>query len=225
MGRRLMDYSAPTLLFIDLETSGFYRKDLDIDDPGQPWAVSCAAALCNDAGTMTNFMSHIIRSEGRMIKENAMAVHGISDRVAQRIGVPESRVLGMLSDMLKTAPHMRVISYGDFDPMVISSLFSRFAVASNKPSSTYDRLWMTRPSTEFINLMTPFCQEICRLPSEFENGEYKWPSLDESAGAILGRPPRDGTHDAWQDMLLMRDIYFELAKRGLFPRALAEDAA
>ncbi|BCH33259.1 hypothetical protein MesoLjLc_51890 [Mesorhizobium sp. L-8-10] len=214
----MRDLSPPTVMFIDTETSGLYRKDLSIDDPGQPWAMSIAAALCNDAEELINFFSFVIKADGRTAKENAVNVHGISARATSQIGIPEPRALGALTDMLKTAPMdvaLKVVTFGDFDGKILSSLFARFAISQNKPSNTYDRLWLRRPLTEFVNLQVPVCQMACKLPSEFEGGgDYKWPSLDEACEIMLGMAPRPGRHDAWEDLCRLKALYFECVKRG-----------
>lgn len=216
------DLSVPSVLLLNVETSGLYRDDLTPFDPGQPWAMSVAAMLCNEGGVVTQMMSHIIKADGRTAKENAVKVHGIPARITAQIGVPEPRVLGMLADMLKTAipTAMKVVTYGDLDRRIITSLFSRFGESQGKPNG-YDRLWAARPGTEFVNLMTPWCQQACKLKSEFESGEYRWPTLDEAAQTLLGRAPREGFHDSFQDLLILKDLYLELALRGLFNREAA----
>lgn len=212
--------TAPNILLIDLEASSLYQARLSIDDPQQPWAVSCAAALCTPAGEMVNHFSLVIKAEGRTIKEPALAVHGITARAAAQIGVPESRMLGLLSDMLKTAPldsYIRVVSFSDFDSKVLSSLFARFAVSQGKPSNAYDRLWMSRPLVEFIDLQKPWCQQACKLPSEVEfSSDYRWPSLDDAREIILGRPRREGFHDAFDDLLTLKDLFFHFVMQGHF---------
>ncbi len=215
---------APSILFLDCETSSLWRDKLSLDDSQQPWCVSIAFALCSDDGEFQNFGRYLIKPEGRTISEKAGDVHGITTREASQFGVPEARILGLLGDLLKTMPldsWIKVISYGEFDKRVISSLFARFAVSQGKASNAYDRLWMSRPFVEFINLMDPFCTMLCRIPSEHVEGTYKWPSLDQSSEIILGRPPREGKHNAWEDMLILRDLYLHMKSLGHF----AEPAA
>lgn len=216
------DLSVPTLLFIDAESSGLIREDLPLNDPSQPWPMQVSAMLCNESGAMTNFFSHVVKAEGRTAKENAVKVHGISAWATTQIGVPEPRVLGILSDMLKTVPMtaMKVISFSDFDRRLISSAFARFGESQGRPGA-FARLWEHRVGTEYIDLQKPWLQQVCKLPSAIEGGDYRWPSLDEAAQIVLGRPPRDGFHDAFADMLILRDLYFELQRRGFFNRSAA----
>lgn len=219
-----MQTSNPPVMFLDLETSGLWKERLSMDDPQQPWAVSISMAILKPNGDLRSHFSELIKPDGRTIQAEAEKVHGISTREASQEGVPEARILGLLSDHLKTMPMdswIRVVSYGEFDKRVVSSLFSRFAVSQGKPSSAYDRLWMARPFVEFIDLMQPWCQMLCKLPSGFDDNQFKWPTLDEAAVHILGREPRGSRHDAWQDMLILRDLYLALRERGHF----AEPAA
>lgn len=216
------DLTVPNLLFVDVESSGLLRKDLPLSDAGQPWPMQISAMLCNEAGSITNFFSHLIKAEGRTAKENAVKVHGITAWATTQVGVPEPRVLGLLGDLLKTVPMvgMKVISFSDFDRQIISSAFARFGESQGKPGA-YARLWEARTGTEFVNVQVPFAQQACKLPSGFESGEYRWPTLDEAAEVILGRPPREGFHDAFADMLLLKDIYFALKARGVFAERVA----
>jgi hypothetical protein len=221
------DLGLPDILFIKADTSGFYRADLSIDDPGQPWCMQLAAALSNPAGTITQFFCHLIKSEGRLAKENAIAIHGISPRATDQVGIPQRRVLGCLTEMLKTAPlrGMKVVTFGDFEPKIIASLLARFAVELGKLPSEHDKLWLSRPLTTFIDIQKPYAQMICKLPGEFDDGSYKWPTLDEAAQNILGRPARGGEHhDAFEDLLTIHSLYFELAKRGYVERSNGEVA-
>lgn len=211
------DLTVPNILVIDVETSGLYRDDLPMDDEGQPWAMQIAAGLWNSAGVGTQYFSHIIKSEGRRTKDNALKVHGISDRATAQIGISQNRVLGVLTDMLKTASmtEMKVVTYGDLDRRVIASLLARYAVFLGKPSHAHDLLWFSRPGVQFIDLQKPYLQQLCKLPSGFDDGSFKWPTMDEAADIVLGRKPRDGFHDAFDDMILLKDLYFECARRGL----------
>lgn len=214
----------PSLLFIDAESSGLWKKALSYDDAQQPWIVSCAFALCDSDGGFINFGNFLIKPEGRAIQGGAEKVHGITVREASQFGIPEARFLGLISDLLKTMPlegYIRVISYGDFDPKILGSLFARFAISQGKPPSTYDRLWAKRPLVEFVDIMQPYAQQLCKIPSGFEDGSYKWPSLDEAAEIILDREPRGPKHDAWEDMLILRDIYLHCRGLGMFKEGIA----
>ena len=218
----MRDLTVPKLLFLKCSTSGLYREDLPITDEGQPWCCEIAAMLCNEAGVRTQAFAHLIKADGRRSKTAATEVHGISDWALSQVGVPESRVIGLLGDMLKTTPPdaMKVITWGEMDPMIISSLFARFAVKQGKDASAYARLWAARARTERINLVSPWATAICKLPGG-PDGSYKWPTLDEAAKIILGREPVDGHRDAWRDLETVRDLYFSMVASGVVEREAA----
>jgi hypothetical protein len=213
----------PNIIFIDLKTSGLYLRGESIDSTQQPWAPYIAAMQCNDTGQVINHFSAYIKPDSRLVKGGALEKHGIDHKACGRLGIPEARALGLLSDMLKVGPfesHMKIVTYGEMDKMVIASLFARFAISLNKPSSAFDRLWLTRPMTTFVDLQKPYAQQICKLPSDADHNEYRWPRFDEACEIILGRTPGD-RRDSLEDLLLLKEMYFNLDRRGFFPEVQA----
>lgn len=214
----MIDASAialPNILFIDLKTSGIYLKGEPIDSPQQPWSPYIAAMHCNSAGQVINHFSAYIQPDGRKVMQAAKNQHGIDDKAAARLGIPEARAIGLLSDMLKICQFQKVVTFGDMNKMLIGTLLARFAVFQKKPSDTYARLWLARQSTTFVDVQKPTAQQICKLPSEFDDGDYKWPSFAEAAKVIVGREPSE-LRDSLEDLLILKDMYFNLKHRGFF---------
>lgn len=208
----------PNILIIDLKTSGLYLKSEPIDSKQQPWAPYISALQCDATGRVVNMFSTYIKSDGRAVRNGALEKHGIDHRMVARIGIPESRALGVISDMLKVAPFedaMRVVTFGDMDKMVLASLFARFAITAGKPSNAFDKLWFTRPLTEFVDLQKPYAQRLCKLVSEHEDGDFRWPTLEEACKTALGRSAAR-ENDCLEDVLLLKDLYFNFAARGYF---------
>lgn len=210
------DLTVPNVLFLKVHTNGLYRPELPREDEGQPWVLECAAALCNASGVTTNQFCHLIKPEGHRIKDGAAEKHGLSDWALAQVGVPLPRVIGALSDMLRTAviEHMRVVTYSDFDPRVITAAFSRVAVGLGRPPEHFDRFWSARPLTEFIVLQHPFCQLACKLESEIEGADYRWPTLEEAVAGVLGHELPALPRDAWTDICAIRDLYFHFLRNG-----------
>lgn len=183
------------VLFVDAETSDLLKKHLPLDDDAQPWCVSLAAQL-DVPGQRPQFFNLAIKAEGRKIREGAERVHGVSSRSAAKHGMSEVVVLGALCNLAAQAEC--VVGHGiGFDRDVITGVLAR----KGKDS----RLW-TRPGLAFHDTMlaaTPFC----RLPSEHEDGGFKWPSLDQACEILLGEPPRDGFHDQWDDLQRTRRLW------------------
>ncbi len=183
------------ILFVDCETSDLLKRDLPLDDPSQPWCVSIAAVLTVPGRRDQDF--HLpIRAEGRKIRIGAEKVHGVSSREAAMHGVPEVAVLSVLCWLAAQAEC--VVGHGiDFDRDVITSILLRRGKSS--------KLW-TRPGLTFhdtMKLATPFC----RIPSVFDDGGFKWPSLDEACSILLGEPPREGGHAAADDLARTRRVW------------------
>lgn len=216
------DLTVPELLFLNCQSSGLIREDLPLDDVGQPWPMQVSAVLCNSTGSITNLFSHLVKAEGRTAKDAAVAIHGISPWASTQVGVPEPRVLGVLGDMLKTvsAYGMKVVTFSSFDQRVISSAFARFAASQGKPGA-YARLWEARTGVEFITLQAPWLTQVCKLPSEFEGGEYRWPSMNEAAMAVLGHParPDEEVRDSFREVMTLKDLFFALKAKGMFAEA------
>lgn len=198
-------------LVIDCATSGLWRKDLDIGAGSQPWVVRMAAAHFSTAGDLINAIDLTIRPNGRRIKEAAQAEHGISAIGAERVGVSENLMLLTLADMAGKVG--RIVTFGDFDPLIVESLLAQFEERTNKRG--YWNRWR-RPGLEFIDIQKPACQQICKLPSNIEGGDFAWPSLDAACEAILQEPPRVGHHQPWDDLRRTNELYRELLRRGHF---------
>jgi hypothetical protein len=195
-----------TLLFVDCETSGLFKKNLPLDSDQQPWVVSLAAELCDDVGRQVASINTGIRANGRKITDGAQAVHGVSSATAGRTGVSELAALGVLCGRESFASQARyVIGHGiSFDRDVITSVLAR----NGRDATTW-----ARPGLTFIDTMlaaTPFC----KLPSDRDDGSYKWPSLDEACDLLLNEPPRTGPHNAWEDIQRAKLLFFWLRQRG-----------
>lgn len=200
-------------LTIDIETSGLTKRDKEPDDPAQAWAVSIAAELSDGGGRPMSFFSILIKPEGRKIQTRAEEIHGLSAHQAEIWGVRQNAVLILLQDFAAKA--QAVIGFSTLDKEVITSLLAKMEVELKKPAGTYTRKW-TRPGLEFIDVQKPAAQQAVKIPSGFDDGSYKWPTLDEACSALLGESPRSGKHSAWDDVQRTRRIYLALRERGHF---------
>lgn len=209
----------PSILIMKCHTTALFRDDLTIYDPGQPFALEIATMLIDEEGRSGNINSNLIRVDDRVTQEGALAVHGLTKQITAKMGVPESRVLGLLSDLLKTLPyrHMKVVAFHEFDHKVISSLFARLGDQMT-PKKDFSNLWMARPQTEFLFLQDPWARLECKIPDP--DGGYRKPSLQEAERIILGRDRTDGIFKdlpmALLDVLAIRDLYLHLNAKGLF---------
>lgn len=197
-----------TLLFINCQTSGLFKKGLALDDPNQPWVCSIAAELTNDSGDQLAAIRTGIRAGDRKVTEGAQKVHGISSQLASRTGVSELSALGVLCGRESFASQARyVVGHGlQFDKDVITSVLAR----NGRDAKTW-----VRAGLQFIDTMTA-AAPFCKLKSEHESGAYRWPNLDEACKVLLGEEPRAGVHDAWNDLHRCKALFFHLRERGAF---------
>jgi hypothetical protein len=216
--------AAPKLLFVKLHTTGLYRESLAQWDESQPVAVEIAHMLCDEQGNAINVNCNIVKSEGRIPQNDAIAVHGITNQMAAQWGLPEPRLVGLLADALKTLPyrHMRVVSYHEFDHRIVSASLARMG-RSMTPPRDFSKLWEFRPQTEFIFLQEPWATQVCRLPSE--DGGHRRPSLQEAEKIVLGRDRQKllemGLPLALVDLLAIKDMYLKFVADGLFETKVA----
>lgn len=193
-------------LMVDTETSDLIKRHVALDDPSQPWVVTLSAELLNVDGESIDFFSTHIRADGRKVRDNAAAIHGVSSSQAGRSGVPEVAALAMLCHFAAQARYC--VGYGiDFDRQVIEGVLLR---RGKDP-----HLW-TRPGLEFVDCMkaaTPICKIIPDPPRD--DGSYRWPTLDAACAHLLGETPRAGKHRSWDDCQRVRRLFFALRERGV----------
>lgn len=199
------------ILFVHLATSDHFKRGLPLTDPSQPWIVALSAELADAEGHALDFLSVRVRAApGRKIREGAESHHGITSREAARSGISEIVALGMLCGLAAQAKY--IVGHGiEFDRLVVESVLLR----SGKDS----RLW-TRPGLEHLDTMTtaaPFCRIVPDPPRE--DGQYKWPTIDEAAGALLGEAPRSPPFRHWDDVQLTKRIFFALQSRQAYELA------
>jgi hypothetical protein len=192
------------ILYVDTEASDLIKRELPLDNPGQPWAVKMSAKLVDMKGVTQAFFSTPIRAEGRKITENARKVHGVSSAQAGQSGVSEVVALGMLLGFANESRY--VVGFGlDFDRQLVESLLMR----RRKDTA----LWV-RKGLEFIDVMKP-AAHLCKIPSDHENASYRWPNLDIACEKILGEPPRTGLHMDWDDLERAERIFNHLRAKNI----------
>jgi len=201
-------------LFIDCETSGLLLDDVPLGDDAQPWIVQVAWAHVDAMERPLSRASLLIKAEGRKIKPGAEDVHGISAKLCEQNGFFERHMLAQLAQAAGMS--QAIISYGDFDARVVESLLYRLERRNNLRRGAFRDRWR-RPGLEFVNVMAPAAQQACKLPSKVDwSTEYAWPKLDTAAEIILGIKREGVIHDAWEDLTLLKRLYFELKRRGHF---------
>lgn len=179
----------------DCETTGRAEFRRPCHDPSQPRIVQLAALLMDDEGTERGAFSAIILPDGWTIPDEAAAIHGITTEIAIACGVPLVIALSMFNMFAKQAD--TIIAHNiDFDAFVTEGEFVR-------AEKTARFLTLKRFCT--MKASTP----LCRLPSKFKGGDFKWPKLSEAVKILLGKE-LIGAHDALADVRACAELYFHI---------------
>ncbi|MGH0003139.1 hypothetical protein ACQU0X_23975 [Pseudovibrio ascidiaceicola] len=204
------------LLFLDLVTSGLLREDLPLGSSSQPWALKIAAELSDMEGNRVSAIDMLIKAEGRTVKPMAKKVHGVDERRCEQYGVKQNAVLATLTDLAGKA--LRVVTYGDFDKRVITSLLINLESQTNTKKGAFVSRW-DRAGLEFLNIQDPVCTRECSILKEgdgLDEDQLRWPSLEESCDHLLTTSYEIDKADAWSGLNATKSLFFELLNRGHF---------
>jgi hypothetical protein len=205
----------PQTILIKVHSSGLYRDDLPISHEGQPAIVELAHMLIDENGRSGNINTNVIKSEGKVAQADAIKIHGLSNWEISQVGAKEARIVGLLTDLLKTLPyrHMKVVSYTPFDSKVVGAALARLGEQMS-PKKDFSNLWLARPLTEFVELQDPWARLECKIADG--DGGYRRPSLQEAERIVLKRDRSQGIFKdlpmALLDVLALRDLYLEFAR-------------
>jgi DNA polymerase III alpha subunit (gram-positive type) len=182
-------------LVFDTETSG--KVDFQAPEAilSQPHIAQLAAMLFDENYKIVNTMNFLIRRNGWNMQPDATERNGITDAMLDQFGVPLITALSAFSSLCK--PAKEIIAFNlPFDDIVTRAEYTRI----EKPHS----MGHLKP-VDVMRDMTP----ICKLPSPYKRGEYKWPKLMEAFVHVFGQT-FDGAHDALNDVKATASLAFYL---------------
>lgn len=182
-----------SVLVFDCETTGKAIFHLPAGDRLQPHLVQVGAILCDETFKVRAEMNMIVRPEGFTIPDDAAAIHGITQPIAEKYGLPRECVLYAFTEMASRADIL-VAHNLDFDFLVMCTFSIRCTDVVNRFTHYRDNSFCT------MKAMTP----ICQLPGNY--GDYKWPKLQEAHKHAFGIE-FDGAHDAMADVRACLRIY------------------
>jgi DNA polymerase III epsilon subunit-like protein len=189
--------------FFDCETTGLpVRRNQSVRDvDGWPRLVQLAWASYDAWGRPKTAESRIVRPEGFLIPADSTKIHGISHDRAVETGAPVAEVLGLFAGVLED-PFDAVIAHNlEYDINVVGAELIR----ANISSRLFDRpgLCTMKTTTGLLQLPGPY--------------GFKWPKLEELHVFLFGKG-YDGAHDAALDVEACARCFFELRRRGHYPR-------
>lgn len=180
-------------IFFDVETSGFIKKDLAADAPGQAWVMQIAFILSEKDRICTEF-STLLRAENRKCHPGAQAVHQISVEECDKLGMSESEALNIIIHGFNSANTL--IAHNIFFDLGFVGQFMR----------------RNGRSADMLDFKSLFCTmksstDLCQLPGHY--GNYKWPKLTELYKFLFDEE-MEGAHDAMVDVRATRRCYYRL---------------
>lgn len=199
------------ILFLDTETTDLPDFNKRASDPSQPHLVQLAAMLCELTGEVRASIKLIIKPDGWVISDEVAAIHGITQEMALRVGVPEAFVAQLLKDLLKKQS-LLIAHNLQFDKFLSRIACRRYGLLSDSE----DAWWKAMPGFCTMRETT----QLCNLPGG-RGGQPKWPKLEEAYSCIFGELPVK-SHDAMEDLVSCKRIYFYLRP---VPKAVAEQKA
>ena len=178
-------------LFFDTETSGKVDFRMPDDWEGQGRLVQLALLLTTDTGEEVSMAKILVEPVGFDIPFEAQCVHGISTEHARQCGVPIECGLSAYYHMATLADLVIAYNY-DFDRAIISGEFLRARKTCPKNVSLCE-----------MKAMTP----LCKIPSKYRDGDFKWPKLSEAYQHAFGKP-FEGAHVAMADIRATSSVHF-----------------
>lgn len=185
------------ILIFDTETTGKAFLKLPLDHASQPRIIQLGAILMDKEWQVRAEVNLI--AKGIDIPQEASAIHGITNEVANECGVPQGMLLDAFHELSKLA---KVVVAHNFD-------FDRFMVAREMAIQTqcYGSFGHLKDmSFCTMKAMTP----ICQIPGSYD--DFKWPKLIEAYRHCFNED-FDGAHDAMADVRACARVYRWLMER------------
>lgn len=181
------------ILIFDTETTGKCDFKAPPEAPHQPRCVQLAAMLFDPNGEPQSAMNFIIRPQGFLIPKEASDIHGITNPIAQQLGIPMHVALQAFHQLAKAADVLVAFNIA-FDELILRGECHHAA---------HPHLFDSKP--KFCAMLAS--KDHCRLPGKF--GDYKWPKLQEAHRHFFGTDFEDA-HDAFADVRATGKVYFAL---------------
>lgn len=173
----------------DFETTGLANFRLPSNHDCQPRPVQLGAILFDENRNIRAELNLIVKPQGWRIPDEAIAVHGITNEIADRFGLPLVKVLEHLEE------------FTDRSKVIVSHNYQYDEIVADAAYSLIGESWKHE--------LTPFCTmkamtPICRLPGPYG---HKWPNLQQAHTHCFGTEFQ-GAHDAMEDVRACARVYF-----------------
>lgn len=188
------------MLFFDTETTGLPGnwKAPITQTNNWPRLVQLAWLEYDDQENLLSEGNQIIKPDGYIIPNDAVAVHGITTEIAQQNGAALPSVLKEFSAIVNRS-NLLISHNIDFDEKIVGAEFIRIGLELNLFNT--HRLCTMKTTVD-----------LCRIPGKYG---YKWPSLSELHRFLFGSDIQDA-HDAAVDVKICAKCFFELKNWGFY---------
>jgi DNA polymerase-3 subunit epsilon len=183
-------YATPfkTILFYDTETTGMPDWKKPSGGESQPHIVQIGAILCNsETKEVIDILNVIIQPDGWEIPKDTIDVHGITEEIANDVGIPEKEAIKMLLDLRGDTD--RVAFNKTFDQRIIRIGLKRFFNEQTQEK------WCIKDDHHCAMLMS---QKVMK---------GKYPKLIDAYKHFTGKEMK-GAHDALADAKGCMTVYF-----------------
>ena len=185
----------------DTETTGLPDWKNPSDSHHQPHLVQLAAILADeDTGKVISTLDLIIQPDGWDIPQEVADIHGITNEIANEVGVNEMDAVALFLQMVGSAK--RLAHNRTFDLRII-----RIATKRYFPENVQEK-WAEKENHDCTMIMA---KPIMQMEPKGRYG-YKSPKLSEAYQHFMGKELQDA-HSAIADARACLDIYF--AMKGL----------
>lgn len=178
-------------LFFDTETTGLPVWNRPSGTDMQPHIVQLAAILVDlDTRKVLQSIDVIVKPDGWTIPEETVEVHGITNELANEVGIPESAVLGMFINLWNQC-NLRIAHNTTFDNRII-----RIALKRYMPNLISDEVWKDKDSY--------YCTLInFRKIKGGKKGHTLIEAFEYFTGLEL-----ENAHNAMADAIACKEVYF-----------------
>lgn len=187
------------IIFFDTETTGLPDWRMPIDHECQPHIVQIACILTEDDGRERASLNLIV-DPGVAIPDGAARVHGITNEVAARCGVPAAVAVKTFANLLAAADVL-VAHNIKFDAALLDTAYARLGGQPKKQPDT--RFCTMDAATPIVNL--PPTDRM--IAAGFT--KPKAPKLSECVKHFFNEELA-GAHDALVDVRACARIYFHM---------------
>lgn len=206
----------PVFGIVDLETTGFMRRDLPLGHPEQPHVVQAGFVSFLKDGSVLGQTSLIVKPDGWTIPVEAQAKHGISTEMALAVGLSDAQVLTIIAAQIDSVD----LLIGHNIPYDVDAASSHMIEASEK---SFNHLHL-RQAAERLRQVPTFC--TMREGAAITN----YPPSDRHGPEFMGKPkpPRltalyehltgetmNGAHTAMGDVMGTKRVFEEMMNGGL----------